>query len=155
MDIPIFLYLGLLGANFGRVVSPCNGITLIGALLSLLAFISMYSFLWGDRINKAAAFGLRRTCPVCKKGGLRRLKRKAWMSIVPFSKYYSCSHCKTGFMRVFDAVRLRVSDGTCREPGGIVSRNSKKKFVLVFSATTGLVYFCYQMLICLYQNVLQ
>ncbi len=74
---------------------------------------------------------------------------------MPTSKYYSCSKCKTGFLRLFDTFQLRMADGKWDQVGSISARNRKKKIVLVCSAITGLVYACYRIVISLYEGVLQ
>jgi len=108
-----------------------------------------------DKTHKAATVSPGRTCPVCGKGDLRRLTRKGWMSRVPYSKYYGCSKCRTGFLRLFDTIQLRVADGTGGGIGSISSCNRKKKLVLVFTAITGLVYVCYRIVISLYESGLE
>ncbi len=76
------------------------------------------------------------------------------MSRVPFSKYYVCSKCGAGFLRLLDTVQLRMPGGTGGLIGDEFSRDAKKKFVLVSSAIAGLVYACYQLVISLYESVL-
>jgi hypothetical protein len=105
--------------------------------------------------HKAALVRPMRTCPLCQSGKLRRSRRKPWMYWVPTSKYYSCSKCKTGFLRLFETFQLRMADGKGDQIGSISARNRKKKIVLVCSAITGLVYACYRIVISLYEGVLQ
>jgi hypothetical protein len=108
-----------------------------------------------DKTHKAAALSPGRTCPLCRKGELRRSRREVWMTWVPASKYYGCSKCKTGFLRLFDAFELRMADGKRDPIGSISARNRKKRIVLVSSAIMVLVYACYRIVISLYEGVLQ
>jgi len=51
----------------------------------------------------------RRPCPVCNGALLRRIKRQGWMAWVPYSKYYSCPKCRTGFLRIFSYFQFKVN----------------------------------------------
>lgn len=104
---------------------------------------------------KAVAVSPGRVCPACKAGELQRSRRNAWMHWVPSSKYYICSKCKSGVIRLFDTFQLRMDDATAGRIASMSSRNGKKKLLMVFSAIAGLVYACYRIVISLYESALQ
>ena len=39
-------------------------------------------------------------CPCCGDRDVHRIRRKVWMRLLPFSKYYFCSNCYTHFVRL-------------------------------------------------------
>jgi hypothetical protein len=150
MNISNYIHLWSLVTHLVRAGILYNSVPLIGTLLSQLTFMLICSRSMEDKTDDVVTASPRRTCPTCKEGELRRSKRKGWMSMVPFSKYYSCSQCRSRFLRLFDTVQLRMADGTGGSICSMFSGSRKKKFVLVFSATTGLVYACFQIVFSLY-----
>jgi hypothetical protein len=97
-----------------------------------------------EKVQGAAVAHPRRTCPVCKDGDLRRIKREAWVALVPFSKYYNCSRCKTSFLRIFDFVQFKMKRVGSKSP------NSKKEFALVVFTIIATIYVCYRIVIVLH-----
>ncbi len=90
--------------------------------------------------------GPGRLCPACREGVLRRTRRKGWMALVPFSKYYSCSKCKSSFLRFFDSIHLKV-----RGAGGSANKSTREA-VIISLAILSAVYICYRIVIHLYES---
>jgi ssDNA-binding Zn-finger/Zn-ribbon topoisomerase 1 len=48
------------------------------------------------------------TCPLCRQGKLKRIRRKDWMHWLPRSKYYKCSECSTRMVTMYGRAIKRV-----------------------------------------------
>jgi hypothetical protein len=97
-----------------------------------------------EKMQSAAAIPLR-ACPACETGDLRRIKRKGWLARIPFSKYYSCSKCRANFLRIFDSFHLRVK-------GAVGSKKTKRELAIITFAIFMTIYFCYRIVIHLYET---
>ncbi|MCL5406706.1 MAG: hypothetical protein M1398_08340 [Deltaproteobacteria bacterium] len=83
-------------------------------------------------------------CPACKDGYLKRIERKKKTSRGHWLKRYSCSKCKTRYLRVFDLFEFRVQNS------GWTSRNRKRDFAIAAIAIVVALYLCYSIVIDLY-----
>jgi ssDNA-binding Zn-finger/Zn-ribbon topoisomerase 1 len=101
----------------------------------------------GEQMEKACVAGLGTSCPLCGEH-LRRVKRKGWTASIPFSKAYSCSKCRTRFLRIFDYCQFKLNRAAGMD-------KSKKELAVVTSAIIMTVYVCYRIVIYLYEAGVQ
>lgn len=102
-----------------------------------------------QQIETSVQVSKRKICPACKNGELRRKERKKWMSWIPSSKYYSCSQCRAGFLRLFDFFQFKLIWTSGK------SRNIKREFAIVAFVIITAVYVCWKLVIRLYDIPVQ
>ncbi len=96
------------------------------------------------RIGRAPVSRHARTCPACGVSELRRVKHEAWAAWIPLSKFYSCSKCKTNFLRLFNYFQIKV-----KTTGGS-SKNRNREYMIVGFAIAVTIYVCYRIVASLY-----
>ena len=46
-------------------------------------------------------------CPNCKHVKRIRIKRRFWMRLIPWTKYYHCGWCGSSYFSIFDGITVR------------------------------------------------
>lgn len=52
------------------------------------------------------AFGPK--CPYCKYIKKIRIKRKSWMRLIPWTKYYHCGWCGCSFFSILNGITVSL-----------------------------------------------
>ena len=103
------------------------------------------ALLMNDTHKEGAGAGRhRRPCPACKVGRLRRIKRQGWATWLPSSKAYSCTDCRTEFLRLFDSFQFKL------KMSGGKSNRTKRELAIVVGAIIVTAYISYRIVIYLY-----
>lgn len=54
---------------------------------------------------------ISKKCPLCENENSRRVKRKNYMKIIPYSKLYECHDCYANYLVIADKVKIIIDKG--------------------------------------------
>ena len=57
---------------------------------------------------KMTKFTLGQKCPYCKDIKKFRIKRRTWMRLIPWTKYYHCGWCGCSFFTFLNGIAVRL-----------------------------------------------
>jgi len=59
--------------------------------------------------NQHRAFSRGKQCPVCKSLIKKRVRRKFWMRLIPWSKYYVCGACSCKYIYIAESISYTIA----------------------------------------------
>ena len=83
--------------------------TIIVAILLLCVLFIFYNTSEGYYSDILARKEFQKKCPKCRDIWYDRIYRKYWMRLIPGTKYYYCSRCRSKFMIIFGRSALKMA----------------------------------------------